>query len=256
MRVLPRKRREAIYAVYAFSRLVDNISDGQGSLESKKSVLAAWRTEIDRLYDGCPTHPVTRALVHGVRTYNLPQEEFHALISGMKTDAMPAVRIRTMQELWRYCRQVAGSVGLLCINIFGLGQPPGHQFAVALGNAFQLTNILRDIAEDISLNRLYLPHDLLLSHGVRPAPLSDLLYQPQLVDVCADLAAFAYAEYARAEQYMKEFGWWRTRPPALMKAIYKPTLDALVGSRWTSVHRPVRPGHLRQLWSVLCTGLR
>ena len=256
MRALPPKRRNAIYAVYAFSRLVDNIADGTESLPAKQRALAAWHTEIDLLYAGQPQHPVTRALEAGVRDYQLPQEEFHALIRGMETDALPEVRMQTMNELRQYCRQVAGSVGLLCIHIFGLRRSPGPRFATALGNAFQMTNILRDVQEDLTLNRLYLPGDLLQAHGIRAVPLAGLAEQQRLAYVCSDLADLAYQEYAEAERCMQQLNWWRTRPAALMKAVYKTTLDALVARGWSRWQEPLRPGRMEQLWSVVRHGLR
>ncbi len=256
MRVLPKSRRRAIYAVYAFSRVVDNIADGPGAPSAKQRALAGWHSEVDRLFAGNPQHPLTKALEGAVRDYELPQEEFHALIDGMETDARPRVRMTSMEDLLLYCRRVAGAVGVLCIHIFGLCQEPGPHFAIALGNAFQITNILRDIQEDVALDRLYIPREVLCAHGVESEPLTGLIAQRGLAAACADLAALAQSRYAEAECLMQRLGWWRTRPPALMNAIYKATLDRLVARGWTQWDEAVRPGGLGRLWLIVRHGLR
>ena len=256
MRALPQRRRLAIHAVYAISRVVDNIADGPGSPADKQDALARWHREVEHLYAGSPRHPLTRALADAVRAYALPQEEFHALIAGMKSDASARVRMASLEELLLYCRRVAGSVGVLCIHIFGLSQPPGPRFAVALGNAFQLTNILRDVPEDFASDRLYIPADILMSHGASPEPLSELLAQHGLAGACAELASLAQSQYMQAECLMQELGWWRTRPAALMKAVYKAMLERLMARGWRQWDEILRPGRMGQLWLILRYGFR
>ncbi len=256
MRVLPRRRRRAIYAVYTFARLVDNVADGPGAPQAKQRALSEWRREVDRLFAGVPQHPVTLALKDGIHEFGLPKEEFHALISGMERDAQGRVRIKTTGELFRYCRQVAGSVGVLCIHIFGLSQPPGRRFALALGNAFQLTNILRDVQEDLGLDRLYLPQDLLARYGAWDEQVTGLLERPGVAPACAALAQTALHQFAEAKRYMQELPWWRTRPPALMKVIYEDTLRCLMAHGWRRWDRGVRPSAARRVWLILRDGLR
>ena len=256
MRILPKRRRQAIHAVYAFSRVVDDIADGPDPPAAKQRALSQWHREVGRLFAGTPHHPLTKTLQHAVDDFQLPKEEFHALITGMETDASARVRMETTEDLLRYCRQVAGSVGVLCIHIFGLSQAPGPRFAVALGNALQITNILRDIKEDLALNRLYIPRDMLHAHGVDTEPLSTLLNPHRLSAACAELASVAQSYYAEAESLIRELGWWRTRPAVFMKAIYQATLDRLLVRGWTRWDVPVRPSRMDQVWLIVRHGLR
>ena len=166
MRVLPAERRHAMYAIYAFCREVDDIADEPGEVADKRRALAAWREEIDRLYAGRPEWLTTRALQAPVRRFELPREEFLAIIDGMEIDAAPTVRMRRLPDLLDYCRKVAGSVGILSVHTFGVPMHPGPRIAEVLGNALQLTNILRDLKEDAALQRLYVPQEMLDRHGV------------------------------------------------------------------------------------------
>ena len=256
MRILPKRGRKAIYAVYAFSRIVDDIADSDDSPESKQRQLSGWHQEIDNLFQGKPQHPVTKAIEEVLLHYQLPQEEFHALIQGMEIDAKTEVRMESMDDLLRYCRRVAGAVGMLCIPIFGLVRSPAPGFAVTLGNAFQLTNILRDIKEDLAINRLYIPSHLLRKYDVNPDLSGSLIQQTGFAGVCDFLAAYAISEYEKAERLMNQLGWWRTRPPALMKAVYKDILDRLISRGWTNWTTSIRPSKLERLQLMVRNGLR
>lgn len=256
MRVLPRRRRRALYAVYALSRSVDDIADGAGTHSEKKAALDHWRREVDSIYANCPTHPIGRALLEPVSRFNLPRSEFMSLIDGMEMDAAPAVRMSTTDELLLYCRRVAGSVGVLSLHVFGARQPQGLEMAIQLGQAFQLTNILRDILEDARLDRIYLPNALLQKYDVPDAPLATLLKHPGVAVVCQELAALARASYARAERVIRQLNWVRMRPPVIMKAIYKPLLERMDQRGWTRLGESVTLGGIEKIWHVLSRGLR
>ena len=255
MQALPRARRQAMYAIYAFCREVDDIADEPGALDDKLRALAAWREEIARLYAGRPARPTARALLEPVRRFGLPQEEFLAVIDGMESDARPTVRMPTMDDLLSYCRKVAGAVGMLSIHAFGASHQPGPRFAVALGNAFQLTNILRDLAEDARLERLYVPLATLAAHGVAPRAPNAVLADPGFAGACAELAALARGYYAEAERLRARLGWRPTRPPVLMMAVYRETLDRLEQRGWSRLDVPVRVTRGRKIWLALRHGL-
>ena len=255
MRVLPAERRRAIYAIYAFCREVDDIADQPGEAADKRRGLAAWREEIDRLYAGRPEWPTTRALLGPVHRFDLPREEFLAMIDGMEIDAAPAVRMRTLDELLDYCRKVAGSVGVLSVHAFGVPRRPGPRIAETLGNALQLTNILRDLKEDAALDRLYVPRDLLDRHGVRAGPPDAAFVQPGFAGACEELAALARGYYSEADRLLKEYGWRRMRPAVLMMAVYQETLDRLEERGWRRVGGPIRLTHARKTWIGLRYGL-
>ena len=256
MRILPAKRRRAIYALYAFSREVDNIVDEPGDPAVKREALAGWRTEIENLYAGIPSHPVTHVLLKAVDAFELPKEEFAALIDGMETDAAPALRFAGMDNLLTYCRRVAGSVGVLCIHIFGASQAPGPAMAVELGQAFQLTNILRDLAEDAKRNRLYVPQSMLDTYGIPGDCPATALRHPGITAVCENLAALAWRSYNRADELMSQLGWWRMRPPALMRTIYQPLLSRMEQRGWTRLEKDVSMTKLQKTGMILRYGLR
>ena len=255
MRVLPQQRRRALYAVYAFSRRVDDIADGKGTQSEKKAALDRWRREVDRIYANAPTHPIGHALMDAVSRFDLPQSEFMSLIDGMEMDAAEVVRIATLDELLLYCRRVAGTVGVLSVHVFGAKQPKGLEMAVQLGQAFQLTNILRDVMEDARRDRVYLPQALLQKHHVPHAPLPALFEHPAIASVCLELVALARASYSRAEECIRQLNWLRMRPPVLMKAVYKPLLDRLDQRGWTHLGRPVHMSRLEKAWRLLLHGL-
>ncbi|MFN0023483.1 MAG: squalene/phytoene synthase family protein [Parvularculaceae bacterium] len=163
MAILPKPRRAAMHAIYAFCREVDDIADDPAlSAGDKRARLADWRQEIDRLYQGRATYSAAVALVEPVRAFDLPRGEFLMMIDGMEMDADGPIVAPSFERLFAYTRRVAGAVGLLSMPVFGA--PKGaasDRFALALGDALQLTNILRDIAEDAGVGRVYLPAELL-----------------------------------------------------------------------------------------------
>ena len=146
-----------MYAIYAFCREVDDIADEPGAIEDKLAALVGWRTEIDRLFEGNPTRSTTRALLPALAAYSLPKKEFLAVIDGMEMDAREAMVAPSLADFELYCRRVAGAVGCLSICAFGATGSDGEQLAVTLGEALQVTNVLRDLDEDAARGRLYLP---------------------------------------------------------------------------------------------------
>ena len=254
MRVLSAERRRAMYAIYAFCREVDDIADEPGEAADKKLALNAWREEIDRLYAGRPEWPTSRALAQPVQRFGLPREEFHALIDGMEIDASPEVRMRDVAELLRYCRKVAGSVGILSVHAFGVPGHPGPRIAETLGNALQLTNILRDLVEDAAMHRLYVPEDLLARHGVAARVIPSLFTHPGFARVCEDLAALAHEHYGEAARLLAVLGWRRMRPAVVMMEAYRETLDRLERRGWHRIGGPIRLTRARKLWIALKYG--
>ena len=153
--LLPLERREALFALYAFCRFVDDIADDEGRARPAE-LLDRWRDELERIYDGRPTHPIGLALADAAARVPLEKRHVLELIAGVKMD-LSRKRYETFDELYQYCYRVASTVGLLCIEIFGYQNPSARDYAVDLGVAFQLTNILRDVMEDGERGRIYLP---------------------------------------------------------------------------------------------------
>jgi phytoene synthase len=163
-RLLPRHQRLAMSALYAFMRVTDDVSDGPGEIAGKQAALAAWRRELDLALAGTFSHPLHAAFVHTVRTHHIPREYLDAVLEGVGMDLGP-VRFDTFTELYQYCYRVASAVGLACIHIWGFSDEKAKVHAEAAGIAFQLTNILRDLAEDAARGRVYLPREDLERFG-------------------------------------------------------------------------------------------
>jgi phytoene synthase len=254
MRLLPQDRRNGMYAVYAFCREVDDIADGERPVEHKLAALAAWREEIEALYTGCPRHLVARALREPTQCYHLRREDFLAVIDGMEMDAREDIQAPSLAALDLYCARVASAVGHLSVHVFGDASDAAHRVAESLGRALQLTNILRDLDEDASRQRLYLPREILDRHGVRGSDPATVLRHPALPVVCRDVAAIAEDHFREAALSMARCSRRAMRPAAVMAAIYRATLSALLRSRWrdptarVSVSKPVK------LWLVLRHG--
>ena len=251
MRVLPKPRREAMYAIYAFCRAVDDIADEPGEPRAKLARLDDWRREIERLYQGQPVHPVARALAGPVRQYGLPKAEFLTLIDGMEMDARGTVQAPSLDGFALYCRRVAGAVGMLSVRVFGEAGPAGQELAVVLGEALQTTNILRDLAEDAGRGRLYLPGELLDKHGITERDPAAVLAAPGLGPACAELAARARACFAHARRLVSQCDRGRVRPAILMLEAYERILTRIEARGWDRPDVPVRLSRMEKLWIAL-----
>ena len=255
MRVLPRIQRQAMYAVYAFCREVDDIADDPAPPEQKLARLGEWRAEIERLHAGRPSGPTARALLGPVRRFGLRKQDFLALIEGMEMDASETLRGPDMATLEHYCACVAGAVGLLSIRVFGATDAHARELAWAEGQALQLTNILRDLAEDAERGRLYLPAELLDRHGIATRDPRAVLRHPALPKVCDDLAGVALERFDQAQAALARCNRRRVRPAVVMMHVYRRTLDLLLARGWRRLNQPVRVSKPVKLWYALRYGV-
>ena len=255
MRVLPASRREAMFAIYAFCREVDDVADDEGPESEKLTRLAEWRAEVERLYAGDPRWPTTRALAEIIPAYQLPKAEFLALIDGMEMDVNGAMCAPTWQELLAYCRRVAGAVGMLSVRVFGAREPEADELAVTLGEALQLTNILRDLPEDAQRGRLYLPRELMAQHGIDHGDIAAVLRHPALPAVAAELAATARGRFDRSRELLALCDRRRLKPAVLMMEVYDRILKRLEARGWERIDEPVRVPRIEKLWIALRHGL-
>jgi len=249
MRLLPKERREAMFAIYAFCREVDDIADEPATDEERYAGLAGWREAIGGLYAGkSPSSPLQAALAEAILRYRLRREDFLAVIDGMEMDARGAIQAPDLAELDLYCARVASAVGHLSVHAFGDDSAAAHEVADALGRALQLTNILRDLAEDAERGRLYLPREILLKHGIATASPEAVLRSEALPLVCRDVAAIAAGHYRDAEAAMARCRHKAMRPAAVMKAVYGATLDRLIAADWRHPEQPVHVPKLLKVW--------
>jgi squalene synthase HpnD len=255
MRLLPRERRDGMYAIYAFCREVDDIADDERPVAEKLAALADWRDEITALYAGVPRVLVARALLAPVSRYALRRADFLAIIDGMEMDARADIRAPDLETLDLYCARVASAVGHLSVHVFGDPSENAHAVADALGRALQLTNILRDLDEDARRHRLYLPREVLDRHGIQSADPAAVLRHPALPAACRDLAVLAEQHFRQAARAMALCSPRAMRPAALMAAFYHATLQALLRANWQHPERRVRLSKALKLWLVLRHGM-
>jgi squalene synthase HpnD len=255
MRVLPPDRRHAMYAIYAFCRVVDDIADDEAvPLVERLPRLAAWRARIAALYRGVTDGPVTRVLAEAVRRYALRQEDFLAVIDGMQMDAETPIVAPDLAMLDLYCDRVAAAVGRLSVRAFGDASAPADRVAHALGRALQLTNILRDVQEDAGRGRLYLPREYLDAAEVPHDPLA-ALDALRLPEVCARVAGLAHAQFHAARAAMAECDRQAMRPARLMGATYAAILARLERRGWVRLDERVSLPAWQKLWVAVRYGL-
>ncbi|MGH6948143.1 MAG: squalene/phytoene synthase family protein, partial [Kiloniellales bacterium] len=208
--------------------------------------------EVDRLYRGEPRQPIARALRRPVELFQLPRGEFLAVIDGMEMDARGPIQAPSDEELTLYCRRVAGAVGLLSIRAFGARGAEAERLALALGEALQLTNILRDLGEDAAIGRIYLPRELLAKQGIVGRDPVSLLADPLLPPVLEEVAERAKARFAEAHALLAKLPRKRLRGARIMMEVYRRQLELLCARGWRDPSAP--PPHLarfEKLWIVL-----
>jgi phytoene synthase len=226
---LSKAKRQAMYTIYAFCKAIDSAVDEPPAGSNPKDELRRWRRELDAVYGGTPTLPITVSLAHHVKTLSIPKVYFEELVKGVEMD-LSNNRYTTFDELSLYCYRVASVVGLICLHIFGTRSARAQDYAVSLGMAFQLTNILRDIGADASDNRVYLPLDDLHSCNYSEQALLQKTYSPEFKTLMQQEAARArqYYEKARASLISMDPSERRALIVAeIMRGIYSRILDKI-----------------------------
>jgi phytoene synthase len=245
-----------MFAVYAFCREVDDIADDPGEVPAKLVGLGQWRDEVVRLYDHAPRLPISRALLRPVRRFGLRKADFLAVIDGMEMDAADRLRIADMDELILYCDRVACAVGRLSNRVFGVDEATSDRLARALGQALQLTNILRDLDEDARRDRLYLPEDMLRAHGVTVTDdACGVLEHPAAAAVCERIAEIARERFAEAATILAECDRRDTRPAMIMMQVYRRTLRRLMFRGWRRWAEPISVSPAEKLWVAFRYGI-
>jgi squalene synthase HpnD len=255
MRLLPARRRDAMYAIYAFCREVDDIADSDDPPVAKQTALDRWRREVDAIYAGASTLPLGRILTADAATFHLRRDDFLAVIDGMAMDAEHDIRAPSLAELDLYCDRVASAVGRLSVRAFGDGSASADRVAHHLGRALQLTNILRDLAEDAERGRLYLPRELLVDVGIIATEPAAVLHHPSLGDACDALADVAEQHFADARAAMAQCARRAMRPARAMAAVYHAQLVRLRARGWSRFAEPIKLSKPVKLWIALRYGL-
>src|SRR3982751_1613983 len=238
MRILPHDQREAMFQIYSFCRQVDDIADSDGPRDERLAALQQWRDDINALYEGHPP-PRLRSYTAFVKRFGLKREDFQSVIDGMEMDVPQNIRAPDFATLDLYCDRVASAVGRLSVRVFGLPEDDGIQLAHHLGRALQLTNILRDIDEDATLGRLYLPREALLHAGIASTDPLLVAVEPALPKVCAPLVARARTHFEKADEIIARNPRRAVRAPKIMSKYYRAILELLVARGFAFPRRPV-----------------
>jgi presqualene diphosphate synthase len=250
MRIMPKAQREAMFEIYSFCRLVDDIADDGGPRDLRLKQLQSWRIDIDSLYGGTPP-PHLRTLARCVREFNLQRDDFFAVIDGMQMDVVSDIRAPSFDTLDLYCDRVASAVGRLSVRVFGMEKESGLALAHHLGRALQLTNILRDIDEDGAIGRLYLPRETLADAGITATDPTLALANPAVGRACAPVIARAQAHFAQAEAIMAQSPRRAVRTPRIMAAAYRIYLERMIERGWQAPRLRVRLLRWQFLWILL-----
>lgn len=252
---LPKPRRLAITALYAFCREVDDVVDETTDSSVAQQKLHWWRSEINAMLAGNPTHPVTRALQPHLKVYQLEGKHLHAIIDGMEMD-LTQTRYLDYPNLQRYCWHVASVVGILSASIFGVTNPKTIEFAEKLGLAFQLTNIIRDVGDDARKGRIYLPINELQQFGVTAADILHAKHSEQF----AALMQFQYERaqicYEEALALLPKEDRRAQRTSLIMAAIYRTLLVEIKEDGFHVLNQRISITPIRKLWLAWSTYVR
>jgi phytoene synthase len=240
-------KRQAITALYAFCREVDDVVDECPDPHLARTKLAWWRTEIAHLYAGQPSHPVTQALAATLTRFSLPQEQLLEIIDGMEMD-IDNGRYPDFRALHLYCYRVASIVGLLAAEIFGYTDRRTLKYAHDLGLAFQLTNIIRDVGEDARRGRIYLPQDDLARFGVTETDILQARDSANFQRLMAFQIERAQATYDQALAQLPAADRKAQRAGLVMAAIYRTLLKEIARDGCQVLHQRTSLTPLRKVW--------
>jgi phytoene synthase len=251
--VLPAAKRDAIVAVWDFCRAVDDAVDEPGGLDPRRA-LQDWRAEIGRCFSGLPQTPQGQSLQPFIGTFHLPRKPFEDLVDGVEMD-LAIARYQTFEALYEYCWRVASTVGLVCLEIFGYSRPESREYAMNLGIALQLTNIIRDVRVDLERGRVYLPQEDMRRFGVTEADLRIGRVTDGIRALLAEECGRAREYYRRADATLPRADARRLVAARIMGAIYRGILrrieaaDYDVFSRVIRVPRPRRALIAASTWA-------
>ena len=228
---LPTAKRRAIYVAYAFCRNCDDSVDEKISIDAKLDALADLRTNLDRTYSGEPSGPVYVALADVARNFHIPQDYFHEVILGVESDLVKD-RFQNFEELKEYCYRVASVVGLICLQIFGYKDDDAKRYAENLGLAMQLTNIIRDVREDLDMGRIYLPQDELAQFGYTEEDLRNKVHNEAFLKLMRFQSQRARDYFDQGFKLLPYISRRSRACPAVLGALYSKVLDRIEASNY------------------------
>ncbi len=244
---LPKSRRAAIIAFYAFCREVDDVVDEMDDSGVARTKLAWWQSEVSKSFSGQPSHPVMKALMPLAARYNIEARQLLAVIEGCQMD-LEQTRYLDFPNLQRYCHLVAGVVGEVAASIFGQSQPQTTEYAHTLGQALQLTNIIRDVGEDAMRGRIYLPVNELQQFDVKAHEILKRGYSERFTALMKFQAARAHRLYDEALELLPDADRRAQKPGLMMASIYRTLLREIERDNFQVMHQRVSLTPLRKFW--------
>ncbi len=244
---LPRPRRAAITAFYAFCREVDDVVDETSDAVVAQTKLAWWKSEVAQAYAGQATHPVLQALMPHTASYQIEQHHLQAIIDGCQMD-LEQTRYLDFPGLQRYCHLVAGVVGEVSARIFGQTEPATTAYAHKLGLAFQLTNIIRDVGEDALMGRIYLPVNELQQFDVKAHEILKRTYSDRFTALMRFQADRAHRLYDEAMALLPDADRRAQKPGLMMASIYRTLLREIERDNFQVLHQRNSLTPLRKFW--------
>lgn len=255
MRLMPKAERRAMFAIYAFCRVVDDIADADDRpRDIRRAELLDWAADLQLFYAGERPKRLN-FLAEAIERFGLKKDDFLAVIDGMLMDVDETIVAPSRAKLDLYVDRVACAVGRLSVHTFGMTQATGLEVAHHLGTALQLTNIIRDLDEDAAIGRLYLPEEAIAAAGIETRDPIGVIADPRIDTVCRALAADAQRHFDAARAIMRDRPSGRQRTPRLMAEVYAHLLGRMVAQGWVAPRSRARIGKRHLLWLVLRHGL-
>ena len=220
MKILNKEKRFAMFTIYAFCRIVDDIADSEQNVEIKLSQLKNWKSKITKIYKDHSSDSITRKLLESKKKYGLKKEDFFSIIEGMRMDIIEEIRYPSKKKIDLYCSRVAGAVGCLSMNIFGIKSKLGRTYANLLGKAFQFTNILRDLKEDSVRNRCYIPLDIIKKFKKEKKSPQEIIKSLDIKLINKEMVRRTQKYYDDAEKISRKFKKKDLKAAILMKEFY------------------------------------
>jgi phytoene synthase len=251
---LPKQKREAIETVYAFCRLVDDIVDGDLKVDNAHNELKFWRDEIKKCFQGNPSTNLGKSLQEVIKHFPIKEEYFQDLITGMEMD-LNKCRYNNFEELENYCYHVAGVIGLMCIEIFGYKENSTKEYAVNLGKALQLVNIARDLKEDSTRARVYLPKDEMNKFSYSEEELLNSVYNEKFVSLMLNHCQKAKGFFQKAQSSLNN-DRKKMFAAEIMGAIYSKILDRIISKNYNVFDNRIRLNSLEKAYVALGAWLK
>jgi phytoene synthase len=245
--LLSKPRREAMNTVYAFCRKTDDIVDDDNLGDDiKYEQLRKWRNELEKALFGTSDYQLLNRLAHIIRQFNIPIEPFFELIAGMEMD-LQKKRYLSFEDLTQYCYRVASTVGLMCIEIFGYKNKSAKDYAINLGLAMQLTNILRDVKKDSEAGRIYLPQKDLIEFNYTEQDIFLRKYNPDFVRLMKHEADRAESFFSKADQVLDIEDKPSMFPARAMQHIYHKLLTKLETENFNVYNKKIKVGNFEKV---------